>query len=88
MSRIGKQPIPIPDGVTVDQVEGEVRVKGPKGTLSEKIPSAISVVSNVGSAGGGGASAGGGASSAPHPTTRSAEATAIHGFIGPPFGLV
>src|ERR671916_1083670 len=37
MSRIGKQPIPVPDGVTV-QVEPElVRVKGPKGELSERV---------------------------------------------------
>ncbi|MDQ4048446.1 MAG: 50S ribosomal protein L6 [Actinomycetota bacterium] len=37
MSRIGKQPIPVPDGVTV-QVEPElVRVKGPKGELSEPV---------------------------------------------------
>ena len=37
MSRIGKQPIPVPEGVTV-QVEPElVRVKGPKGELSERV---------------------------------------------------
>ena len=37
MSRIGKQPIPLPDGVTV-QVEPQlVRVKGPKGELSERV---------------------------------------------------
>src|SRR5687767_13922428 len=37
MSRIGRQPIPVPDGVTV-QVEPElVRVKGPKGELSERV---------------------------------------------------
>lgn len=36
MSRIGKQPIPVPAGVEV-QIEGSnVRVKGPKGQL-EKI---------------------------------------------------
>ena len=37
MSRMGKQPIPVPEGVTV-QVEPElVRVKGPKGELSERV---------------------------------------------------
>ncbi len=37
MSRIGKQPIPVPEGVTV-QVEPElVRVKGPKGELAERV---------------------------------------------------
>lgn len=34
MSRIGKQPVPIPSGVTVDIKDGSVNVKGPKGTLS------------------------------------------------------
>ncbi len=43
MSRIGKQPIPVPDGVTV-QVEPElVRVKGPKGELSERVARDLSV---------------------------------------------
>ena len=37
MSRIGRQPIPVPDGVTV-QVEPElVRVEGPKGKLFERV---------------------------------------------------
>jgi large subunit ribosomal protein L6 len=43
MSRIGKRPVAIPQGVTVDVRSGEVHVKGPKGTLSERIPEAISV---------------------------------------------
>jgi large subunit ribosomal protein L6 len=34
MSRIGRMPIPIPQGVTVDIQENTVRVKGPKGELS------------------------------------------------------
>ena len=41
MSRVGKMPIVIPSGVTVEQVEGGVRVKGPKGTLSEQLPEQI-----------------------------------------------
>jgi large subunit ribosomal protein L6 len=37
VSRIGRQPIPLPEGVTV-QVEPEVvRVKGPRGELSERV---------------------------------------------------
>lgn len=37
MSRIGKQPVPIPDGVQV-QIENEsVTVKGPKGELQRKL---------------------------------------------------
>ncbi len=43
MSRVGKRPIPIPDGVTVQVDGGAVTVKGPKGTLSQSIPSTIGV---------------------------------------------
>lgn len=43
MSRIGKKPIPIPSGVTVEKVAGGVRVKGPKGTLTEAIPEMITL---------------------------------------------
>ncbi len=37
MSRIGKKPIDIPDGVDVDLQPGAVKVKGPKGELSQDI---------------------------------------------------
>ena len=41
MSRIGKQPIPIPDGVKV-QVDGSVvRAEGPKGKLTQPIPTGM-----------------------------------------------
>jgi large subunit ribosomal protein L6 len=43
MSRIGKAPIPIPDGVSVDPDGDLVRVKGPKGTLTERLPASISL---------------------------------------------
>jgi large subunit ribosomal protein L6 len=43
MSRIGKQPIPVPSGVTVSIEDGLVRVNGPKGELSERIPRDITV---------------------------------------------
>jgi large subunit ribosomal protein L6 len=43
MSRIGKQPIPIPDGVTVSIDPGRVRVNGPKGELEERVAAEISV---------------------------------------------
>jgi large subunit ribosomal protein L6 len=43
MSRIGKRPIPLPSGVTIDKIEGGVRVKGPKGTLSERLPEMIGI---------------------------------------------
>lgn len=35
MSRIGRLPVPIPTGVSVDITDSEVRVKGPKGQLSQ-----------------------------------------------------
>jgi large subunit ribosomal protein L6 len=37
MSRIGKQPIAIPDGVEVEVKPGTVRVKGPKGELTQVV---------------------------------------------------
>jgi large subunit ribosomal protein L6 len=43
MSRIGKKPIPVPSGVEVDIKPGTVTVKGPKGTLSERISRDITV---------------------------------------------
>lgn len=43
MSRIGKAPVPIPDGVNIDISEDRVTVKGPKGTLSEHYDPAITV---------------------------------------------
>ncbi len=41
MSRIGKLPISIPAGVTIDQKDGVVTVKGPKGELSQKVDESI-----------------------------------------------
>jgi large subunit ribosomal protein L6 len=43
MSRIGRQPITVPEGVTVTIDPGVVRVNGPKGELSERIPREITV---------------------------------------------
>ena len=41
MSRIGKQPVAIPSGVTV-QVDGrDVHVKGPKGEVGSRLPAEI-----------------------------------------------
>jgi large subunit ribosomal protein L6 len=37
MSRIGKQPITVPEGVEVTVETGLVRVKGPKGELEERV---------------------------------------------------
>jgi large subunit ribosomal protein L6 len=43
MSRIGKQPISVPDGVEVSVEREIVRVKGPKGELQERIARDIEV---------------------------------------------
>jgi large subunit ribosomal protein L6 len=43
MSRIGKQPIPVPTGVTIAIDPERVTVNGPKGELSERIPRDIKV---------------------------------------------
>src|SRR6202522_374886 len=43
MSRIGRQPIPVPAGVTVSSEPESVRVSGPKGELSERIHRDIEV---------------------------------------------
>lgn len=41
MSRIGKKPIAVPKGVTVTVQPGAVEVKGPKGTLKQRVPPGI-----------------------------------------------
>src|SRR5699024_2322174 len=46
MSRIGKYPVPVPNGVDVSIAGAEVTVKGPKGTLSHTIPEPIVVTQN------------------------------------------
>jgi large subunit ribosomal protein L6 len=43
MSRIGRQPIPVPSGVTVAIDPERVTVNGPRGELSERIPRDITV---------------------------------------------
>jgi len=50
MSRIGKLPISIPSGVTinVDEKDNVVTVKGPKGELCQKVDSSIKLVQNDG----------------------------------------
>lgn len=43
MSRIGKKPIEIPNGVTVNFNNQEITVKGPKGTLSQTVVPEVGV---------------------------------------------
>lgn len=41
MSRVGKKPITIPAGVTVNISDSTLEVKGPKGTLTTPVPSGV-----------------------------------------------
>ena len=43
MSRIGRMPITVPQGVSVEFKENEIIVKGPKGELSRRINPEIDV---------------------------------------------
>ena len=44
MSRIGRLPVAIPEGVTVTVAEGnKVTVKGPKGTLERVLPAEMAL---------------------------------------------
>jgi large subunit ribosomal protein L6 len=43
MSRIGKKPVPIPNGVAVTLDGSKITVKGPKGELSRTLPPAMMV---------------------------------------------
>jgi large subunit ribosomal protein L6 len=48
MSRVGKQPIPIPKGVEV-RIEGtQITVKGPKGELSHQVPDVLRITQEDG----------------------------------------
>jgi large subunit ribosomal protein L6 len=44
MSRIGKKPVAFPKNVKISQSAGTVKVEGPKGTLSSKLPDGINMV--------------------------------------------
>ncbi|MGH2663197.1 MAG: 50S ribosomal protein L6 [Actinomycetota bacterium] len=44
MSRIGRQPITVPDGVTVEVDEARVSVAGPGGALSQSVSPAMRVI--------------------------------------------
>ncbi len=43
MSRIGKKPVTCPKGVKISQSGGIVKVEGPKGSLSSKLPDGITL---------------------------------------------
>ena len=44
MSRVGKNPVPIPKGVEATLAAEQITVKGPLGSLSQSLNGAISVV--------------------------------------------
>jgi large subunit ribosomal protein L6 len=46
MSRIGRKPIPFIKGVKIEKKDGTVKVVGPKGELTAKIPNSISIEMN------------------------------------------
>ena len=46
MSRIGKYPVPVPDGVTVDLDGRHVKVTGPRGELERTMPEGVSLSLN------------------------------------------
>ena len=48
MSRIGRQPISVPDGVTIDHSGNHIVIKGPKGTLERDLPEDIALVRDNG----------------------------------------
>jgi large subunit ribosomal protein L6 len=48
MSKIGKMPVEIKEGVTVTITDGVIAVTGPKGNLSYTIPAGLNVVSQDG----------------------------------------
>ena len=48
MSRIGKQPVTLPQGVRVHATDGGVRVEGPKGTLERRLDREVSIAVEAG----------------------------------------
>ena len=68
MSRIGKKPVNVPSGVTVTVEGSTVAVKGPKGELTQEIPSCLSVAVEDGQI-------------TVSPNDQSSRARAMHGTI-------
>lgn len=48
MSRIGKMPIAVPAGVTMEFKDGLLTVKGPKGTLTREVVGNLDIVTEEG----------------------------------------
>jgi large subunit ribosomal protein L6 len=81
MSRIGRKPIAIPDGVTVEVKPGLVSVKGPKGELTQAVSSEMTITQGEASPadGGDGGEGTAGALTVKRPTDRG-EHRALHGL--------
>ncbi len=47
LSRVGRQPIPIPQGVTVEVIYGGVIITGPRGTVTQKYHPEVNVSANA-----------------------------------------
>jgi len=78
MSRIGRKPIAIPDGVTVELKPGLVSVKGPKGELAQTVSPEMRITQGEGPDANGGEHAAG-ALTVERPTDRG-EHRALHGL--------
>jgi large subunit ribosomal protein L6 len=48
MSRIGRKPVPVPSGVSIDIGKGSITVRGPRGELSQQFPSSIEITQDNG----------------------------------------
>ena len=49
MSRIGRKPIPVPEGVAISIEPELVRVNGPRGELTERVPRDMEITQEDGS---------------------------------------
>jgi large subunit ribosomal protein L6 len=43
MSRIGRKPVPVPSGVSIDIAKGSIIIRGPRGELSQQFPASIEI---------------------------------------------
>jgi large subunit ribosomal protein L6 len=80
MSRIGRQPIAIPDGVTVEVEPGEVSVKGPKGELRQAVSRELDILREDRSPGDGAADEPAAATLTVKRPTDRGEHRALHGL--------
>jgi large subunit ribosomal protein L6 len=81
VSRIGRKPIAIPDGVTIEVKPGQVLVKGPKGELAQTLSPEMEITQGEGSTedGANGGDAAGASLTVKRPTDRG-EHRALHGL--------